>query len=116
MKLLKVQRMGEAVQGVKLYGDPARQLEPIHFRTMFPGGDVDVVRTTNDEYWLHFRVNRAQDVVDGAGVRGRLVDARLDLHGQHVFSHGTCPCCGNPQCDCNLDNPALYHLAMRVAT
>jgi len=32
MRLLKVERMGEVVQGVRLRGDKTKQLEPEHFR------------------------------------------------------------------------------------
>lgn len=103
MKRLKVRDFGSKVQGVKLKGN-RKNPEPESFRIAFPGGDVDVVRTTDDEYWVHVRVN-TPNKSDADAVLGKLVDARLDIEGVHAgdtdegdFSHAD-----------------LYHLAVRVA-
>lgn len=107
MKTLRVTKdMGDAVQGVRLYGDP-RSPEPEIFRVMFPGGDVDVVRTTDGDYWVHVRVDSEQDLRerDEEDVRpGKIMDARLDIRGEHAS-------------DCDAEDfahPDLYHLAVRV--
>ena len=42
---LKIKKMGDAVLGVRLEGNPEKP-EPIHFRVVLPFGDVDIVRTT----------------------------------------------------------------------
>jgi hypothetical protein len=106
MKLLKIERMGDEVQGIRLRGDPKVCPEPTHVRIVFPGGDVDVVRTTDGDYWVHVRVDTATDVAaEVADVAGKLVDARLDIRGKHAS-------------DCDpgdFRDPDLYHLAVMVA-
>jgi len=106
VKTLKVEHMGTKVQGIRLRGDQ-RNPEPEHVRVVFPGGDVDVVRTTNGEYWVHIRVNSSEDVKVSGGDRmaGELVDARLDVRGKHASECRTG----------DFGHPGLYHLAVRVA-
>jgi len=98
MKRLKVVDFGTKVQGVTIRGDK-RNPEPESFRVQFPGGDVDVVRTTDDEYWIHIRVDRDETP------RGRIVDARLDIKGKHASETKVG----------DFENPNLYHLAVRIA-
>src|SRR6266540_3560313 len=82
MKRLTVQAMGAEVQGIRLRGD-RRDPEPTHVRIVFPGGDVDVVRTEGGDYWIHVRVDSESDVAGEAAERpGELVDARLDIRGK----------------------------------
>ena len=100
---LKIMSMGDNVMGVELLGDPKRP-EPIHFRVMFPGGDIDIVRTTDNEYWAHIRVNRKADGWDPDRQMGRLVDARLDSLSKHASEM-------NPG---DFADPDLYHLAVRI--
>jgi hypothetical protein len=104
VKTLKVESMGDVVQGIRLRGDK-RNPEPEHVRIVFPGGDVDVVRTEDGEYWVHVRVDSAEDVLnEAADVAGKLVDARLDIKGKHASQ------C-NPG---DFADPGLYHLAVRI--
>jgi hypothetical protein len=105
-KHLKIVNMGDNVMGVKLEGDKRRP-EPIHFRVCFPGGDVDVVRTTDGQYWVHIRVDHEQGgmFIKGEDQEARIVDARLDIFGKHAK-------------DVNVGDfkdPNLYHMAVRVA-
>lgn len=95
MQKLKVVSMGDAVQGVHLLGN-RRNPEPVHFRVTFPGGDVDVVRTTDDEYWIHVYVHHHP--------HGQIVDARLDIAGRHTSDVKMG----------DFGDPKLYHLAVRV--
>jgi hypothetical protein len=106
VKTLKVERMGDVVQGIRLRGDPELRPEPEHVRIVFPGGDVDVARTDDGSYWVHVRVDREEDVLgESADVVGQLVDARLDIKGKHAS-----------ECDAgDFAHPELYHLAVRVA-
>lgn len=104
MKKLKVTDFGSKVQGVSLKGD-RRNPEPESFRVQFPGGDVDVVRTTDDEYWVHVRVNRPEHSISEDAVLGRIVDARLDITDKHASETKVG----------DFENPNLYHLAVRVA-
>ena len=106
MKTLKVKHMGDVVQGIRLRGDK-RNPEPESVRIAFPGGDVDVVRTTDGEYWVHVRVDSAEDAKASGGERviGKLVDARLDVRSKHAS-----------ECDAgDFAHPDLYHLAVRIA-
>lgn len=106
MRRLRVEDMGDEVQGIRLAGD-RRNPEPTYVRVMFPGGDVDVVRTSDGHYWVHVRVNRKDSpglgLVEGA-VEGRLVDARLDITGKHASETSTG----------DFADPGLYHLAVRI--
>ena len=106
MKRLKVQDFGDKVQGVKLFGDRTDP-EPESFRVAFPGGDVDVVRTTDDQYWIHIRVNTPERDMTPTipTVMGQIVDARLDITGKHA---GDCD-------EGDFSHPGLYHLAVRIA-
>lgn len=78
MKLLKVTRMGDKVQGVRLLGD-RNNPEPETFRICLPWGDVEITRCTDGHYWAHFRVNK-----EGAGLfspddeQGEVKSLRLD--------------------------------------
>lgn len=103
MKLQRVEQMGEAVQGVRLHGSPQRP-EPIHFRVVFPGGDVDVVRTTDNDYWVHVRVNTPENCILPDSKLARITDARLDIDGMSV----------NAADVGHFDHPALYHMAVRI--
>ena len=98
-KHLKIESMGDAVLGVRLEGNPAKP-EPIHFRVCFPGGDVDIVRCSDGSNWVHFRVNREDDMT---GETGHLVDARIDAEGLPVGDKVEI-----------LDDPRVYHVAFRV--
>lgn len=107
MRPLRVEQLGEEAQGIVLRGDPKVRPEPLHVRIVFPGGDVDVVRCDDGSYWVHVRVNRADDaeVVTGDAVAGKLVRGRVDVEGRSAS-----------ECDAgDLDHPDLYHVAVRVA-
>lgn len=107
MRTLKIEKMGEDAQGVKLRGD-RRNPEPVHFRVSFPGGDIEIVRasdTENPDYWIHVRVNGSEDCVEIPGRKeGAIVGARLDIRGKHVSETDVG----------DFENPDLYHLAVRV--
>src|SRR5512135_2951446 len=103
MRKLSVVAMGDEVQGVTLKGNP-KSPEPTHFRVVFPGGDVDVVRTTTGDYWVHVRVNNRPGHDDPNATPGRLVDARLDVVDKHASETDAG----------DFKDPGLYHLAVRV--
>lgn len=94
---LKIKSMGDAVLGVTLEGNPHKP-EPIYFRVQFPGGEVDIVRQDNGEYWVHLSTGKAED---RAGV---ITDARLDVTSKPVRDTNVG----------DFNNPGLYHVAMRV--
>lgn len=106
MKPLPIIRFGDDVQGVRLCGDKYTRPEPISFRVAFPGGDVEVSRTSVDDYWIHVRVNRpaSGQHIPGETPTARIVDARVDAHDKH----------GGTLSAEVLAEPELYHLAVRV--
>jgi len=103
---LKIEKMGDAVLGVRLEGNPQKP-EPIHFRVVLPFGDVDIVRTTDNEYWVHVRCNHRNDgmFIRGETQPGKFVDGRIDRHDKH-----------SSDCDQgDFGHPEMYHMAVRVA-
>jgi hypothetical protein len=105
VKKLEVVHFGTDVQGIRLHGDPKVRPEPEHVRIAFPGGDVEVVRTMDGDYWVHVRVDEEKDTHAGAEFVGRVVDGRVDIRGRHAS-----------ECDAgDLGHPDVYHLAVRVA-
>lgn len=93
---LRINRRGTDALGVTLEGD-RRKPEPGTFLVTFPGGEVEITRTSKGDYWVHLAVGQE-------GNPGRIVDARLDAAGKHAsdMNQG------------DFDDPALYHVAMRV--
>ncbi len=102
---LKVQTFSDRVMGVELFGNPKKP-EPEHFRVYFPGGDIDIARLDNGDYWVHLRVDRPEDGGDPyrEGGFARIVDGRLDVHGKHSAETNAG----------DFKHPGLYHVALRV--
>jgi len=96
--------MGDNVLGVTLEGNPKKP-EPIHFRVVLPFGDVDIVRTTDNNYWVHVRTNRPDNGGDPHRVFGIFTNARLDIIGKHAAETDTG----------DFKDPNLYHCAVRIA-
>lgn len=102
---LKIEPMGDAALGVRLEGN-RKKPEPIHFRVTFPGGNVDVVRTTDDQYWVHVCVHhRDHGAFDPDSPEGRIVDARLDILDRNTSEVDVG----------EFNSPNLYHAAFRIA-
>lgn len=57
-----------------LHGDPAVKIEKPYTIIGFPGGDVEISRTTDGRYWVHIAVR------DG----GRISEARIDAKGRYA--------------------------------
>ncbi len=104
---LKIVKMGDNAMGVVLDGNPQRP-EPIYFRVVIPGGEVDIVRTSDDDYWVHVRVNHLGhgSFCHSEEVPGRILDARLDLTSKHTVDVDVG----------DFNSPDLYHLAVRITT
>ena len=107
MKALPIERMGDKVQGVHLFGDPKRP-EPDHFRVVFPFGDLDIARCDDGTYWVHLCVHRPEQThSDPADLTlGRFVDGRVDSHHRHASETRDL---AEP-----LNQPGIYHLAVRI--
>jgi hypothetical protein len=118
MKPLRVERFGETVQGVRLRGDPKVLAEPESFRVSFPGGDVDVVRCDDGSYWVHVRVDSAEDVKEEAAeVAGVVTDARVDYRERPTSGQLASDTYGGDTTlhALSFSRPGPYHLAVRVA-
>lgn len=100
---LRIEEMGENVLGVRLKGNP-RNPEPIHFRLVFPGGCVDLVRGSDGDYWGHVIVNHPEDGGDPYRPMARFTNARLDI----AFNSYKKVNVGD------FNHPNLYHVALRV--
>lgn len=97
---LKIKSFGTDVEGIELKGDP-RNPEPDHARIAFPGGDVDVTRTTDNEYWVHISVNRSDiSSYDPCSATAEIVNARADSKLETIDLQETLRDC--------------YHFAVRV--
>jgi len=49
---------------IEVFGDKHKKAEPIHHTIAFPGGHINVTRTTDDQYWAHIWVNTEQILED----------------------------------------------------
>lgn len=78
MKTLSVRQASGQVQEVILRGD-RRDPEPLHFRVRFPGGEFEITRTTDDDYWIHVYVNtEGREGWNAAAVLGQMTEIRFD--------------------------------------
>lgn len=104
MKRLKVEHFGTKTQGVRLEGNP-QDPEPDYFVVKLPGGHVEISRTSDGSYWIHFTTNRADDCLGSDLVAGRLVDSRIDCEGKsaHEVIGG------------DFARDDTYHVAVRLA-
>lgn len=71
------------------------------FFVKFPGGNVQIIRTTDDAFWVHVQVNRSPLEGEEAG---RIKSARLDCVNKPV-----------EQMDVgDFNNPGLYHIGILI--
>ena len=77
---------GSEVQFVELKGNPENP-EPTHFRTKLPFGEVDIVRTMDNNYWVHV-VNKKTDSNGLEYQVGNIEKFRIDGNNQASIHHG----------------------------
>ena len=74
--------IGKAPRRIELLGDKTRRPEPATHIIEFPGGAIELSRTTDGNYWAHIIVNRdfaLPDEVEGMeGAYGEIVGSRID--------------------------------------
>lgn len=109
MKLPQFKFNGTDNAQVTLFGNP-KNPEPGTVTIAFPGGEVEVTRTTNDEYWVHMithshRDERESKENDRPLKAGKFIEARLDAVGCSVG------CLENLG---DFAHPKLNHVALRV--
>ena len=76
---------GKSTKGkFTLHGDPTIKIEKPLTAVHFPGGHIEISRTSNNEYWAHISVHRPDS--PGAlpsDMFGEVVDARIDARGHY---------------------------------
>ncbi len=95
--------MAETCKVITLKGDKRKPESATHI-IEFPGGSIELSRTSNNEYWAHISVNRGQIIDDADGYHGdagRIVTGRIDRTEGHVEDL--------PGCE------TIHHLAVRIA-
>jgi hypothetical protein len=105
LKRLKVEQFGDNAQGVNLYGDPKRQLEPEMFMVRFPGGEVEISRCSDGSHWIHVGTRTARNSERGVLNVGRFIDSRVDCDDKHA----------SETIGGDFVRPETYHVAVRVA-
>ncbi len=87
-----------------LYGDKDRQIEKAYTILEFPGGAIELARTSDGEYWVHVAVNHPNKAWEGGPASGKIIDARIDLVDAHADAERGAP----------LMNPDINHIAIRI--
>ena len=70
---------------IVLFGDKAVKLESAQHIIEFPGGAIELARTTEGCYWAHIIVNRGHAGEDFDGMHaalGEVVQSRIDHPGR----------------------------------
>jgi len=92
---------------ITLKGNPGKPESATHI-IEFPGGSIEVSRTTDGDYWAHIAVNTGQ-VLDDAngyhGANGRIVGTRID---RTIDYNG-------PSVEDIPEHGMIQHLAVRIA-
>lgn len=79
----KVWPLHKAPKKLQLFGDATKKVESSTHAIEFPGGAVEISRTTDGKYWVHVIVNRTQVVDDTEGMAsslGQIVGSRITLN------------------------------------
>ncbi len=77
----KVYMFDHAPKKIALLGDRDKEPEPAQHVIEFPGGAIELSRTTDGDYWAHIIVNRKHRLDDCEGffaAFGQIVGARID--------------------------------------
>ncbi|HEY7770473.1 hypothetical protein [Longimicrobium sp.] len=72
--------INKAPRRIELLGDPNKKPEPAEHIIEFPGGAIQVTRTSKNEYWAHIIVNHAEPFEDGSTrerASGEVVESRV---------------------------------------
>ncbi len=96
---------GKSAEGeFTLHGDPEVKVEKPTTIIHFPGGSVEISRTTEGDYWAHVAVDPKEEALNG-DTYGEVIDARVDLGGPHYISDGL---------ERELKSSRFRHFAMRI--
>jgi hypothetical protein len=70
---------------IQLLGDKTKRPESATHVIEFPGGAIELSRTSDGAYWAHIIVHHGQPIPDARDLqskRGDVVDARIDRDGK----------------------------------
>lgn len=76
----KVSMLGTGPRRITLLGDKTKRPEAAQHVIEFPGGAIEVSRTSDGNYWAHIHVNRGQVIDDVEGrqsAAGQVIDSRI---------------------------------------
>jgi len=74
MKNFKIEKFGSKAQGITITGNPKNQ-EPDHVIIKLPFGEVEITRTSDNNYWVHVSKKKDQITEEHSGELSRF---RLD--------------------------------------
>lgn len=90
-----------------LHGDPDIKPEKPHTIIGFPGGDVEIARTEDGDYWVHVAV-RTDHRGDGAPLpAGRIIRARIDAEARYADA-------ANAALNDEIEEGGVTHIAFLV--
>jgi hypothetical protein len=87
MDTVKSFQISRAPSRITLLGDKTKRPESSQHIIEFPGGAIELSRTTDGYYWAHIIVNRGQPIDDCEGLqaaRGIVIDSRIDREGPEI--------------------------------
>lgn len=87
----------------ELFGDPNIKLEKPHTIITFPGGSVEISRTTEGEYWVHVATQKHTPSDPDA----KITKARVDAQGRYLDQL-------NVALDDEVARGDINHIAFRV--
>lgn len=87
----------------ELYGDPNIQIEKPYTIVIFPGGCVEISRTTDGQYWVH--VATSQSTPDDP--KAMITMARVDSNERYCDELNTA-------LDNDIEKGDINHIAFRV--
>jgi len=93
----------------RIYRGKKTKREPEHHEFIFPGGNINIQRTSDDDYWVHIVVNKGQvlDDIPSRSKPGKFVDSRVDLLFEETQQQSVIPIN-------NVENAG--HIAVRIST
>lgn len=77
----------DAPKRVELLGDKTRRAEVAEHIIEFPGGAIEVARTSDGNYWAHIIINRDYTVDGLSGLKSRIgsvIESRMQIGGDIV--------------------------------
>ncbi len=102
----KVSQYGKGAKRIELLGDKTKRPESAQHVIEFPGGAIELSRTTDGDYWAHIIINRGTVIDDAEG--------RVSAHGEVIGSRiGRA---GHPDIDGIEAEHAVEQIAVLIRT